>query len=389
MLTAEMNQRMTGTGPGTPGGSFLRSYWFPIAAVADLDTEPVQPIRLLGEDLTLFRTLKGELGLIAQRCAHRALPLMYGIPDETGLRCAYHGWIYNTEGRVVDMPFEPACLPLQVASYPVEALGGLVFTYMGPEPRPLLPRWEAFVREGRDTRINFTPLPCNYVQCMDNSMDPVHFEYLHGHYGNYLLKLRGQEPAFNTATAHVKIDFDVEDNGLIYKRRLLTGDSEDSEDWTTGHPIVFPYMLASPTGGLGFQIRVPVDDTHTMHILYSSVEPADPAHPTETVTHTELEFDSWGRVNRSGGIVVPQDMMAWVEQGPVMDRSLEHLATSDKGVILYHNLLAENIDKVERGEDPYGVIRDGHKNEMLQIKKTHAEREGFNIPGRERERSRF
>ena len=198
MLTAEMNQRMTGTGPGTPGGSFLRSYWFPIAAVADLDTEPVQPIRLLGEDLTLFRTLKGELGLIAQRCAHRALPLMYGIPDETGLRCAYHGWIYNTEGRVVDMPFEPACLPLQVTSYPVEALGGLVFTYMGPEPRPLLPRWEAFVREGRDTRINFTPLPCNYVQCMDNSMDPVHFEYLHGHYGNYLLKLRGQEPAFNT-----------------------------------------------------------------------------------------------------------------------------------------------------------------------------------------------
>ena len=387
MLTQEMNERMTATGPGTPGGNFLRRYWFPIAAVADLDKEPVQPVRLLGEDLTLFRSLKGDLGLIAQRCAHRALPLMYGIPHDSGLRCAYHGWIYNTEGQVVDMPFEPACLPLKVTSYPVDTLGGLVFAYLGPEPRPLLPRWEAFVHEDLDRRINFNPLPCNYVQCMDNSMDPVHFEYLHGHYGNYLMQLRGEPPAFNTATAHVKIDFDVDDFGLIYKRRLLTGQSEDSDDWTIGHPIVFPYMLASPTGGLGFQIRVPVDDTHTMHILYNATEPKEPGKPSESVSHTELEIDSWGRINRSQHIVVPQDVMAWVGQGPIMDRTTEHLATSDKGVILYHKLILENIEKVERGEDPYGVIRDGTKNEMLEIKKTNAERASFNIPGRERVRA--
>ena len=387
MLTEERNRRMTETGPGTPGGNFLRRYWFPIAALSELDKEPVQPARLLGESLTLFRSLKGDLGLIAERCAHRLLPLMYGIPQESGLRCAYHGWVYNTEGQVLERPFEPTCPPLSVTSYPVEALGGLVFAYLGPEPRPLLPRWEAFVREGLDTRINFTPLPCNYVQCMDNSMDPVHFEYLHGHYGNYLMQLRGEPPAFNLSSVHVKIDFDVAENGLIYKRRLLTGESEDSDDWTIGHPIVFPYMLASPTGGLGFQIRIPVDDTHTMHLNYNATEPKEPGKPAESITHTELEIDSWGRVNRSQHIVVPQDMMAWVGQGPIMDRTKEYLATSDKGVILYHKLLLESIDRVERGEDPRGVIRDGAKNEMLEIKKTSTERAAFNIPGRARSRA--
>ncbi len=140
-------------------------------------------------------------------------------------------------------------------------------------------------------------------------------------------------------------------------------------------------MLASPTGGLGFQIRVPVDDTHTMHINYNATEPKEAGSPTESITHTELEVDSWGRINRGQGIVVPQDMMAWVGQGPVMDRTQEYLGTSDAGVVLYHKLLLDNIQKVERGEDPMGVIRDGAKNEMLEIKKTHTEREGFNIPG--------
>lgn len=140
MITAEQNQLLTQTGPDTPGGKFLRMYWWPIAAGVDLEKEPVQPVRLLSENLTLYKDLKGNVGLIGDRCAHRAISLAYGIPQENGLRCAYHGWTYNTEGRVVDMPFEPACLPLKVKSYSVEVLGGLVFAYLGPEPRPLLPR---------------------------------------------------------------------------------------------------------------------------------------------------------------------------------------------------------------------------------------------------------
>src|SRR5205823_8208457 len=147
MLTQEINDRLTLVGPGTPMGNLLRRYWFPVGALADLLTEPVQPVRLLGEDLTLFRSTAGEIGVIGERCAHRAISLAYGIPQENGLRCAYHGWTYNTEGRVVDMPFEPACLPLKITAYAAEELGGLIWAYLGPEPRPLLPRLELLVRD--------------------------------------------------------------------------------------------------------------------------------------------------------------------------------------------------------------------------------------------------
>src|SRR5688572_10397279 len=147
MLTKEQNERLTQTGADTPTGRWLRRYWWPIGAVSDLDRDPVQPVRLLGENLTLFKTEKGEYGLIGERCAHRGISMAYGIPQEDGLRCAYHGWTYNTQGQVVDMPFEPVCLTFKIPAYPVQALRGLLWTYMGPTPVPLLPRWEALVRD--------------------------------------------------------------------------------------------------------------------------------------------------------------------------------------------------------------------------------------------------
>src|SRR5437588_4853968 len=123
MLTKETNERLTKVGPGTPMGELLRRYWFPIAATVELEQEPVQPVRLLGENLTLFRSERDEIGLIGERCAHRAISLAYGVPQVNGLRCAYHGWTYDTEGHAVDMPFEPTCLPLKIKAYPVQELG--------------------------------------------------------------------------------------------------------------------------------------------------------------------------------------------------------------------------------------------------------------------------
>src|SRR3954463_4277723 len=151
-----MNDRLTKVGPGTPMGNLLRRYWHPIGAVAEFDAEPVQPVRLLGEDLVMFRNERGEYGLIGDRCAHRAISLAYGIPQPNGLRCAYHGWTYDTEGHVVDMPFEPACLPLKIKSYAVQELGGMVWAYLGPqETRPLLPRLELLVREDVNKDVMF------------------------------------------------------------------------------------------------------------------------------------------------------------------------------------------------------------------------------------------
>ncbi len=361
MITAEQNQRLTQTGAGTPMGELLRRYWWPIAATVDMDKEPVQPIRLLGENLTLFRTERGEIGLIGDRCAHRAISLAYGIPQVNGLRCAYHGWTYDTEGHVVDMPFEPACLPLKIKAYAVQELGGLVWAYLGPEPRPLLPRLELLVRDDLDRSVIMRPLPCNWVQCNDNSIDPVHFEHLHGYFGDWWNRKHGIPRPVITAR-HLKIDFDVFEYG-IYKRRLVEGEPEDADDWVVGHPFIFPHTLVQGVGdSYGYQIRVPVDDTNTMHVRYRGA-PAKPGKelPDQVpVRHMTLPRDEFGRVEWPE--VALQDEAAWVAQGPLSDRTQEHLVTSDKGVILYHRLLLENAEKVQRGEDPMFTIREEDEN---------------------------
>jgi 5,5'-dehydrodivanillate O-demethylase len=362
VLTVEQNERLTQTGPGTPMGELLRRYWWPIAASVDMDEDPVQPVRILGEDLTLFRSLRGEIGLIGKACAHRAISLSYGIPQENGLRCAYHGWTYNIEGKVVDMPFEPACLPLKVKAYQAQELGGLIWAYLGPvESTPLLPRLELLVRDDWNRSVTFRPLPCNWVQCNDNSLDPVHFEHLHGYFGDYWNRKHGIDRKVRTAK-HLKIEFDVFDYG-IYKRRLLEGDPIDSDDWVVGHPFIFPHTLIQGVGdSYGLQIRVPVDDTHTMHVRYRGSPMGADAEPQTVVPvqHLELPYDAYGRVEWPD--VSLQDEAAWVAQGPLSDRTKEHLATSDKGVILYHKLLMENIEKVQRGEDPMFTIRDMEEN---------------------------
>jgi 5,5'-dehydrodivanillate O-demethylase len=377
VITQEMNDRLTQTGPDTPGGKLLRMYWHAIGTLDDLQKDPVRPVRLLSEDLTLFMDTTGKIGLIGDRCAHRAISLAYGIPQENGLRCAYHGWTYNTQGQVVDMPFEPACLPLKIKAYPVQELGGLIWAYLGPEPAPLLPRFEGYAREDINRSVRITPLPCNWVQCMDNSMDPTHFEHLHGHYGNYYNRRHGKPEGMLTPP-HRKIAFDMFEYG-VYKRRLVEGQGEDSDDWTIGHPILFPNTLVVVGGAWGgsYQIRTPIDDTHTLHFLYQFkyMKPGDEKQPF-VVRHEPVRYDELGRA--IGDAVIPQDEMAWIGQGPISLRTQEHLVTSDQGIILYHNLIWENQDKVARGEDPMGVVRDPEVNEpYIHIRHEGVARAGY------------
>ena len=382
MLSKEMNDRLTRVGPGTPMGNLLRRYWYPIARTPELDDEPVLAITLLGENLALFRSDAGKLGIVSQRCPHRGASLAYGIPEEDGLRCAYHGWKFSRTGQCLEQPAEPADSTfkdrIRVPAYPVQELGGLIWTYLGPEPVPLIPRWDVLVRDDLDRSIGVTHLPINFLQAMENSMDPIHFEWLHAVYGNYVNKRQGK-PAVMTPRRHEQIAFDVFEYG-IYKRRLLEGeDPETSEDWLTGHPVIFPYILAvgdhsRPT----LQIRVPVDDTHTLHYWYRADVRA-PGEAPKPVAISEVPY-----VHKNGRLVVEtingQDMMAWVTQGEISDRTTERLGTSDKGVILFRNLLLKQIEKVERGEDPMGVIRDPAKNEpYIRIDREKVALDAFNI----------
>jgi 5,5'-dehydrodivanillate O-demethylase len=382
MATKEEAVLFSQVGTGTPMGELLRRYWHPIAAEADLDEDPVRPVRLLGEDLVLYRDASGTLGLVAQRCAHRGISLAYGIPQEHGLRCAYHGWVYDHEGHVVDMPFEPMCIPFRITAYPVQALGGLIFAYLGPTPAPLLPRHELFVREGYERSIELTALPCSWLQCMDNSLDPIHYEHLHGAYGNYVMRKQGQKEPMLPAR-HLKIDFDVFEYG-VFKRRLVEGAPEDGDDWTIGHPVLFPEtLLVGDATAARYQIRVPVDDTHTLHINYNVVTKPNP-QPEIPVKHTTI-YEPDGHTIIADA-VFKQDALAWVAQGPIMDRTAEHLVTSDKGIMLYRKLLVENIAKVQRGEDPMGVVRDPAINEpMIKVKWEEHAKEIFWPDGRRME----
>ena len=184
MLKVTENERLTRVGPGTPMGELMRRYWHPIAAMAELDDNPVKPVTLLGESLVLYRDRQGRLGLIGDTCPHRRASMVYGVPEDEGLRCPYHGWLFSETGQCLEMPAEApdSTFPRRVkmAGYPVQDLCGLIFAYLGPEPVPLLPRWDMFVWDHVLRDIGSTIIPCNWLQIMENSLDPVHVEWLHG-----------------------------------------------------------------------------------------------------------------------------------------------------------------------------------------------------------------
>jgi 5,5'-dehydrodivanillate O-demethylase len=253
----------------------------------------------------------------------------------------------------------------------VQELGGLIWAYMGPEPTPLLPRWDLLVRDDIDRNIGVARLPINFLQAMENSLDPVHFEYLHGMYGNFVLKKQGKPPAA-TVRKHVRMAFDPFEWG-VRKRRLLDGQPEDDDDWTTGHPVLFPTILTVNTGSNPMlQIRVPVDDTTTIHYWYLTSPRAEGAPPQERIPMWDNPFRNPDGTLK-GDTTNSQDMLAWVTQGEIADRTDERLGSSDRGIVMYRRMLMEQLAKVERGEDPLGVIRDPARNEpMIEI-----EREGY------------
>jgi 5,5'-dehydrodivanillate O-demethylase len=372
--TQEQNDRLTRVGPGTPMGNLLRRYWQPIGVAVELETEPVRRVRFFGEDLTLYRSAAGEYGLVTDRCPHRCMSLEYGIPDEKGLRCAYHGWVFDAAGSCVEQPFEDRSFPeahykdrIKVTAYPVRELGGMLFAYFGPQPAPLLPRWDLLVRDDVDVVVEIHPLPCNWLQCMDNAADPVHFEFLHAAFGNYTLSRQGKPPAMFQAK-HLKIEFDLFRYGIM-KRRLLEGADPDADEWKIGHPLIFPNLLAvGNEGSATFQYRIPVDDVSTIQFAYRTTKRAPGAEPRPIAVKYSNLFDGDGKLYAD--TVPKQDMIGWVAQGPISDRTREHLTASDKGVIMYHKLLAENMERVERGEEPMALIWDPADNEpMVDIRR--------------------
>ena len=389
MESVKQNKLLTEVGRGTPMGELMRRYWQPIGAAVDLESKWTQRVRLLGEDLVIFKDRQGRLGLIAEQCPHRRASFAHGIPTENGIRCPYHGWEYNAQGKCIHQPNEQdKCAfrdKVSTDAYPVQEMGGMLFAYLGPQPQPLLPRWDGFVAQNTIRIMGRTILPINWLQIMENSLDPVHTEWLHGHHYEFLKEQEGIKVAISTR--HLKIDFKEFEYGMT-KHRLLEGHSEDGDDWKVGHPIVFPNMLAVGNGDeksryYSFQMRVPVDDTHTMHLWFNAYVPPQgvtvPKHLLEKVHTYEVPF-----MDDKGEYIVDnvdgQDMMAWISQGAIADRSLENLGSTDKGIVMYRRILKREMQKVQAGIDPIGIVRDSVRNERIDLpneKKKHHNSDGF------------
>jgi 5,5'-dehydrodivanillate O-demethylase oxygenase subunit len=374
MLKPEENERLTRVGPGTPMGELMRRYWQPIAVTGELDNNPVKPIRILGENLTLFRSRSGELGLIGQRCAHRLVDLRCGIPTVDGLKCPYHGWTYDASGQCTDQPAEAVehrfKERIKLLSYPVEELGGLVWAYLGPAPAPLIPRWFPLVAENAFRQVGTTMIPCNWLQCQENSMDTVHTEYLHGQLWQYVIdRLDSTDPvkvaeAQRFTAHHLKVRFEPFEYGFR-KYRLIEGENEaTSRGWTIGNPLIFPYivLIGSP-GRYEMQIRVPVDDTNTWHLSYQVFLPGQwydvPPQPSVPAFDVPIE--------ELPDYVLGQDMLVWPLQGEIVDRASEALGESDAGIIMLRRLLMEQMDIVARGGEPMNVFRDPAANRSISL----------------------
>ena len=410
-LTVEQNRRLTEVGPGTPMGALLRRYWHPIAAESEFVDGAVSPVRrpqygavpserrppygavpserrpqygavpserrpqygatkavrILGEDLVLYRTTAGEYGLIEPHCPHRQAGLVHGYGEADGLRCSYHGWKFGLDGRCLEQPFEDAVVgadanrfkdTICALAYPAQARFGLVWAYLGPQPAPLIPTWEPFTYPNCFRQIVLHEIPCNWLQCQENSVDPVHFEWLHN---NWLAGRDGRTDRY--APKHVRLGFEEWEHGFVY-RRLHEGEDESSDAWATGRLCIMPNLFAP----LHFEWRVPIDDHRTLGVVwvFERVPAEREPYEQEVIPHW------WGDTHDPSGALVTshvlnQDTLSWTGQGVVTDRTREHLGRSDRGVIMFRRRLEADLAAVERGEDPSGLVRDPEQNRCIRF----------------------
>ncbi len=349
-------------GAGTPGGNYLRSFWWPVALADEVKDIPV-PVKILGEELVLFRDLSGHLSLLGAYCAHRRASLEYGIIQDNGIRCAYHGWCYDRTGKIVDRPAEPIKTAPNInhPCYPVRELGGFIFAYLGKRPAPPLPRYDVLVQDGfrvveRGDPDGGKAYKCNWLQGVENTTDTTHLTYLHGIYkscpafkpveGDYGVKLYILEP--RAQPGHVAI----RKRGTV----LPTINRKSRE--------LYPKNPGEPTTTLQQAIWViPIDDTHCeeMRITVYPEAPAEKSYHGGYVKQAkQRERKSYDR--RFYGEIrgnVPLEDKAMVEsQGAIVDRNLEHPGWGDRAILLLRKMIRDGVAAVANGELPKGVLKE-------------------------------
>lgn len=358
--SAEPDHFLTRVGRGTPAGEYLRRFWQPVAYVDELKEVPLR-VRALGEDLVAFRDKSGRVGVLHLHCSHRNTSLEYGVIEERGLRCCYHGRCYDVDGTLIDMPGEPAVERLKrevsQGAYPVYLFAGIVFVYMGPPDRiPVFPEYDRFDIPG----LALVPGPrldlaCNWLQVKENALDPHHTHVLH-----VIPQLRGMEHFASEFGEFPEFTWAQTPGGYIYLAIRRVGDNV----WVRSSETLGPHVhIINSIFETGREVKpasrpfmsffsLAVDDDFTTQFYVSHVAP-DEAMPFEKRRYLEVFGQTDERPYRERQWI-PGDNDAMVSQGPINVHALEHLGTPDRGVILFRRYIRRGIEAVQSGQDPHG-----------------------------------
>ena len=366
---------LTQVGPGTPCGEFMRRYWQPVLASAHVTSRP-QEFRILGEDLIIFRDRQGRPGLLYPRCMHRGTNLFWGHVEDEGIRFCYQGWLFDVEVHCLEQPCEPDKGRNRKAArqpwYPVQERYGLIWTYMGPPDKlPVLPRWDVLdhLQPGEKYWVNdasfgshrdttMPVVPYSWLHMNDNIMDPFHVQVLHSTFSVHQFA--------HEFEVMPTVDFEYIDGGMIYKAYRKLDDGRNLERVSTA---LLPNLMSVPnveldggrSTGMGFV--VPVDDSHCRIVGTFRLRAGE-----ENMLREPVRFNGkrWSEMSIGERQDIPGDYEAQAGQGPVSLHSEEHLASSDRGVIMLRKLLRQQIKIVQKGGDPAGVIFDPDR-ELVKI----------------------
>jgi len=348
---------LTETGPDTPMGKLLRKFWHPIALAEEVANGKARAVRVLGEDLTLYRGDSGEPHLVGGRCAHRCTVLHTGVVQGEQIRCMYHGWRYDGTGLCTDIPAEkqPRTRPIRIAGYPLHEYCGLVFAYLGEAPVPAfdLPRKHALEEPGRAIIAHKSTWDCNWFQHVENSLDAVHVSFAH---------LWSQAGEFGSSvTASIPDLAYSETSAGIRQVATRPNNNVRISDWTfpNNNHVVAP---GPDKGGPWAHISawpVPVDDNSTMRFVLNAIEVSDPAKVEELKQKYDLDYnpaDHYDELFHDGvvegvhefGLLNAQDYVAVRGQGVICDRSQENLSTSDAGVAFLRRIFLRELEAIRQ-----------------------------------------
>jgi phenylpropionate dioxygenase-like ring-hydroxylating dioxygenase large terminal subunit len=398
MISREDNLLLTQTGPGTPCGELLRRYWQPVALSEELQADGAPlPVTLMGEELVLFRDERGRVGVLDRHCCHRGADLSYGRLEQGGLRCIYHGWLYDINGKILEQPGEPdggaQGLDYSLQSFPCREVGGVILAYIGPGEPPLLPNYEFFQVPDAQRFVSKIHHSCNFLQSNEGNIDPVHLSFLHRNLEASPIdrerRVSGSESAPNAlfgADRAPQIELELTDFGV---RIFTVRDIEDDRIYFRTSNFIMPNFSAFPgqTAPQGYSVNwhVPIDDTsHWKFVIVFSRERAldremigrgrDELMPDYRMVRGKANRylqDRSSMKNKSfsgiGHNFQAQDACVIEGAGAVQDRTKEHLVTSDKAIIAARKLLLKAIQDVKEGRDPLHIVRDPGANKFSHI----------------------